>query len=159
MTTSRTPTSSDAAHSGLVYRCVPTTSDDLAVLARMLGGLGAARDVRCVTLPGPPRPKERPRFNRATGNAYVSREARQAAAHTRGLLVESGVRCDTGPLAVALLFARTDRRRVDLDNFVKECLDCANGVVWGDDSQVMALAARMIVDPRLPRTVLAVASL
>ena len=141
------------------FRTVPTTSADLTMLARMLAGFGSVRGVRCVTLPGPPRPKERPRFNRSTGHAYVSREARQAAKHTRGLLIESGVRCDPGPLVVALLFARVDRRRTDLDNYVKECLDCANGVVWGDDSQIVALAARMIVDPARPRTVLAVASL
>ena len=69
------------------------------------------------------------------------------------------MRCDSGRLAVAFLFARKDHTKVDASNLVKFTEDAANGVLWRDDNQIVSLHAEVIIDPRLPRTVLAVASL
>ena len=131
----------------------------MRLLARILNSAHPVHGLRCVTVPGNPRPKERPRFNRNTGNAYVSKNERLAAKQMRALLEESGVRCDPGRLAVAFLFVRKDRTKVDASNLVKFFEDAANRVLWRDDSQIVSLHAEVIIDPAFPRTVVAVASL
>jgi Holliday junction resolvase RusA-like endonuclease len=62
-------------------------------------------------------------------------------------------------VAIDVHFFRKNRRRVDLDNLLKLCMDAANGVLWEDDWQVKEITARMSVDPKDPRTVLTVEAL
>ncbi len=75
------------------------------------------------TVPGQPRPKERPRFGRGRGYTqkpleqqkleWLRRSGKQLGIrHT----IESPV---TGPLKVRLRFFRDNMRRVDLDNYPK----------------------------------------
>ena len=141
-----------------VYRCVPTAAEDMRLLIRVLNAAHPVRDLRCVTVPGNPRPKRRPRFT-SRGHAFVPKDERLWAARMRAMLQDSGVRRDDGPVAVAMLLVRADRRRADVDNLQKAWLDIANGVLFRDDSQVASLHADVIVDPASPRTVIAVASI
>jgi Holliday junction resolvase RusA-like endonuclease len=43
------------------------------------------------------------------------------------------------PLCVTLNFILTDKRRRDLDNLSKAVLDACNGILWGDDCQIVSL--------------------
>jgi Holliday junction resolvase RusA-like endonuclease len=47
----------------------------------------------------------------------------------------------TGRLAVAITLCEPDRRRRDIDNYVKLLFDAANGLLWRDDAQVVDLHA------------------
>lgn len=47
-----------------------------------------------------------------------------------------------GDVAVRLVFTLPNRRRVDLDNLSKGCLDALNGICWRDDRQVAELHLR-----------------
>lgn len=40
------------------------------------------------------------------------------------------------------------RRRIDVDNVAKACLDALTGVVWRDDSQIQRLQIEKVDDPR-----------
>ena len=62
--------------------------------------------------------------------------ARRAMARFKPFLKDVGV---------MLLFCGVDRR-MDLDNLVKNFLDAGNGVLWGDDRQVVELYARKTVE-------------
>lgn len=134
---------------------------DLAVLRRMLSSVGEPLvGLRGFTLGGPPHPKMRPRVNRKTGNMFVPKEERAAVKATRSVLGEAWIRReDHARLVLAALFVRPTHQRVDLDNLVKFLLDCSNGLLWRDDSQIVALSARIIVDVRRPRTAFAFASI
>ena len=108
------------------------------------------------TVPGNPKPKERPRFGRGRGyttEATRAAEARVASSFRDNLglrhTIESPV---TGPLRVRLRFFRDNMRRVDLDNLSKIPLDALNGLAWGDDSQIVSLIASKHLDRDSPRT-------
>lgn len=52
-----------------------------------------------------------------------------------------GLRPVYDPFAVDIwIEAAPERRRLDLDNVAKACLDALTGVVWKDDSQVVRLS-------------------
>ncbi len=89
---------------------------------------------------GDPVPKGRPRLGRA--RTYTPKATRQAEAvlqwqFKRAMQIRPPV---TGPVRVTVAFG-VRRRSGDLDNLVKLVLDAANGIVWHDDRQVMALEA------------------
>lgn len=44
-------------------------------------------------------------------------------------------------------------KKPDVDNYVKRILDCFNGLVWVDDSQVVKLVATKIYERYAPRTI------
>ena len=136
------------------------TDDDLEALRSMLGGFRLPlRRLRAFTIGGVPRAKMRPRQNTKTGHMYVPKEERLAVKATREVLEGSWIPRDLGRLAVACVFVRPDHHRVDLDNLEKFLLDSANGILWRDDSQIVALAASIHVDRRQPRTAFAIASI
>lgn len=149
----------EAAAAPPVHRSEQTTAEDLAVVVGLLRPFPVSiGEFRCTTLPGAPRPKARPRFNRKTGSTYTLKEDRVAEERTRDMLRHSGVRVRAGEVVVALLFVCPDRRIRDGDNMVKHALDAATGVLWANDARVIGHAAFRTVDARRPRTVLAVAS-
>jgi Holliday junction resolvase RusA-like endonuclease len=57
-----------------------------------------------------------------------------------------------GQLIVDVDFFRSNHRTCDIDNLLKQLFDCANGVVWHDDSQVVGLYAQKLFDKDAPRT-------
>lgn len=61
-----------------------------------------------------------------------------------------------GNLIVDVDFFRDTKRACDIDNLLKQIFDCANGIVWHDDSQIVGLYAQKLFDKARPRTELRV---
>lgn len=105
---------------------------------------------------GDPQPKGRPRFGRHrtfTPKATLMAEDKLAWQLKRRL----GGQAFLGNVAVAAIFYRRDRRRVDGDNLLKLALDAGTRAgAWIDDCQVTAHAAWVELDAEEPRTVLAI---
>jgi len=77
--------------------------------------------------------------------------------HRRTDLVESlsGRDCCYGNLAVACVFYRATRHRIDVDNMLKDVLDAGTAARWWvDDQQVTFLLGVLEHDPENPRTVI-----
>jgi Holliday junction resolvase RusA-like endonuclease len=111
-----------------------------------------------VRIDGPPTAKGRPRFTRI-GRAYTPGKTREAEGYIRHQIVEqAGMLRLEGALRVtvvcfmavpgswskvkqaqALTGAVQHIGRPDLDNLAKAVLDAANGYLWCDDSQIVAL--------------------
>lgn len=108
------------------------------------------------TVPGNPKPKERPRFGKGRGyttQATRDAEAQVASSFRDGLGVRHTIETPvTGPLRVRLRFFRDSMRRVDLDNLAKIPLDALNELAWKDDSQIVSLIASKHLDRDEPRT-------
>jgi crossover junction endodeoxyribonuclease RusA len=106
------------------------------------------------TVPGVPRPKERPRFG-AGGRVFtpkgtqqyeilVSLHARRAMAIERWLTTEA-------PMAVWMHLYLPDRRRRDVDNIAKAIADALNTLVYFDDTQICELHIYKRIDKNNPR--------
>lgn len=95
-----------------------------------------------VWIPGQPLPKARPRLRR-NGSTYTPARTKEAERNVQWNLLERRVRPLNGKLRVELRFSRRTKRRCDVDNLAKLVLDAANGVAWGDDSQIRALEAHV----------------
>jgi Holliday junction resolvase RusA-like endonuclease len=123
----------------------------LRLLYAMAGDTGSAR---CIVVDGDPQSKARPRFGQ--GRTYTSKAAREAekqmARHLREMCPESF----TGNVAVACVFFRPNRQRIDVDNMLKHICDSGNGVLWRDDSQVTAIVGIAEFDANHSRTVIAI---
>lgn len=115
------------------------------------------------TVPGEPRGKGRPRFARKTGRAYTDA---QTASYENLIKLACQAAMEgrepfDGPVAVHLAAflkiptTATHKRlaairagdewptkRPDIENIAKSALDGMNGVAFGDDSQVVNLAAK-----------------
>jgi Holliday junction resolvase RusA-like endonuclease len=111
-----------------------------------------------VRIDGPPTPKGRPRFTRL-GRAYTPGKTREAEGYIRHQIVEqAGMLRLEGALRVTVAcfmavpgsWSKVMRARAvagfvqhigrpDLDNLAKAVLDAANGYLWCDDSQIVAL--------------------
>tara|TARA_Y100000310_G_scaffold24889_1_gene23850 strand:- start:2402 stop:2851 length:450 start_codon:yes stop_codon:yes gene_type:complete len=107
------------------------------------------------TVPGPPQGKQRPRFNRKTGNVFTPKAtvAYEQAVASHCIAAKCHRRMDQTTLwtvRVQVFFG--DRRRRDVDNVAKSILDALNKVVYWDDHQVSTLVVqRMEVDRDNPR--------
>lgn len=112
--------------------------------------------IAAFTIPGNPKPKERPRFGKGRGyttQATRDAEARVASSFRDGLGIRHTIETPvTGPLRVRLRFFRDSMRRVDLDNLAKIPLDALNELAWKDDSQIVSLIASKHLDRDEPRT-------
>jgi len=110
--------------------------------------------VLTLTIPGNPKPKERPRFVRGRVYSPSKGEERRMAQHIRFQL-PLHYKPLKGILVVRATFFRKTKHRVDLDNLIK-ALDCCNGLVWADDSQIHHWIATIKYDSENPRTTLTV---
>ena len=102
---------------------------------------------------GQPVPKERPRVVVGRGKrprAYTPERTRDWEQQIGWSALEAGVEVVAGDVAVDLHFRRKGRRRADLDNMVKACLDGLNGVAYDDDYQVVALSASVQYNSQRP---------
>lgn len=120
-----------------------------------VGGLG--HDVRALRVDGEPIAKARARVTRHrhyTPQRTLDAEADIATAIHAG----AGRRLD-GNVAVAMIFYRSNRHRIDTDNLIKTVLDgiTRSKAVWLDDSHVTALVGVTEYDPEWPRTAIALA--
>lgn len=124
-------------------------------------------------VPGEPRGKGRPRFNRQTGNTYTDSETRayedKIVAYYRKsygshkwpdsafiaveVIAHYQIPKSTTKTIRAAMEVGTVRpsRKPDIDNVLKAVLDALNGVAYKDDSRVVFVAARKIYgnDPKL----------
>jgi Holliday junction resolvase RusA-like endonuclease/endogenous inhibitor of DNA gyrase (YacG/DUF329 family) len=145
---------------------MPVASDaaDLAMIEqvfRFISSNGQAEDAASApellaVLRGAPASKARHRFNRK-GGAYSTQEMQAAELRTAYSLKKqfAGRRPLTGNLALTCVFYRPNSQRIDTDNLLKHICDAATGILWIDDSQITALYGRAELDPKMPRTVLA----
>lgn len=107
-----------------------------------------------LVIPGPIRPKERPRLGRRGGTYTPPRtRAYEAMVRTIGLAAVARARWawSASGYSVALHVFAQDRRRRDLDNIAKICLDPLNGVAFEDDSEVDELHVYRHLDRARPR--------
>jgi Holliday junction resolvase RusA-like endonuclease len=127
-----------------------------------------------VTIPGPPIAKGRPRMTK-TGRAYTPAKTRAAEGYMRhAIAAQVGQPMLEGPLAVTVLAIlpipkswprkRQDDAaagivrptgKPDCDNLAKAVCDAANGLLWHDDSQIVALSVSKAYGGK-PGTVLTV---
>lgn len=124
-------------------------------------------------VPGEPRGKGRPRFNKQTGTAYTDSETKayekKIVAYYRKALggfrwPESAV-VSVDVVAVYPMPKRATRaavaamqsgkllptRKPDVDNVLKAVLDALNGVAYSDDAKVVSVSARKQygIEPKL----------
>ena len=118
--------------------------------------------IMTLTIPGNPIAKKRPRFVRrgqfvGTYNCQETEEGKfkweMAARTTHFTAIETAIRLTCRffmPIPASISkkkraeyvgCAVPHTKKPDLDNLVKFVKDCANGVLWRDDSQVIALTA------------------
>jgi len=140
---------------------IRTDSDDYIPDAdraiRLLNAVaGDLYDVHYTLLEWEPASKARPRFGKG-GRTYTPAESRKAEARTTAWLRRCFEEPMTGNVALACIFFRPNRQRIDVDNMLKHVCDAANGVIWNDDSQVTSVTGIVELDPDRPRTLLAVA--
>ena len=113
----------------------------------------AVPDKRVVTfvVEGEPKPKERPRLNRYSGEVYTPTHTRnwEGVMARKARDVMDYQKPMTGDLLLTLEFRRKDNRRADLDNLIKAC-DSFNSIVWNDDKQVVAIHARVLYASEQP---------
>lgn len=104
---------------------------------------------------GQPYSKARPRVTtRGTYTPKVQKANEEALAWQIRLACEH--RPFEAAVEVGLIFYRSNRQRIDIDNLVKQVLDAANGVAWKDDAQVTSIVARKRFDGERPRTVISI---
>lgn len=128
-----------------------------------------------ITIPGEPRGKQRPRFNKKTGTTYTPSETTQyekmvkmiARATYHHEPIEGAIRVRIQSMYRIPPSASQDRKKrmqlglilpevkPDVDNVAKIILDALNGVVYKDDKQVVELITRKFYDTN-PRVIVEV---
>lgn len=130
--------------------------DDRERVGRLLLALGARdTDMWITTLEGEPMSKARARFT-GKGGVYTPPSVKEAEQRWVGRL--QGMPKLTGNVALAAMFVRGNRQRIDVDNMLKLVGDaCTRAEIWEDDSQVTGMAGLVELDRTQPRTILALA--
>lgn len=134
----------------------PGAEDLLRAISLVVGIGGLDHSVATLKIFGAPWSKSRPRTTR-TGQMYQKPEDREAERALAATFVRWADRPMLGNVALAAIFYRPNRQRIDADNLLKHVCDSANGILWDDDSQVTAVCGIVELDAGLPRTVVAVA--
>ena len=145
------------------------TSTDRALLIGLLAGIHdgdheitvdgeAEPGIRLLEIPGDPLPWQRARLSR-TGHHFKDARSRGAAAAVAKALLTIGPRpLALTNLALVLVFYRSDRTAMDLDNLEKLVMDAGTRAgVWLDDRQITAKASKLELDAARPRTLIAIA--
>jgi Holliday junction resolvase RusA-like endonuclease len=123
----------------------------------LLAPLGMG-DPTIVVIEGEPRSKARPRFTRS-GRPYSDKAQVDNERYLANSFRDALNTPFEGNVAVACLFYRSSRHRVDVDNLLKQIGDAAtrSGVCWRDDAQVTAILGVLELDRDNPRTVVGLA--
>lgn len=133
--------------------------DELLRAVELVTAAGGHGDnITALVIPGEPIAKARARVNRH--RHYTPQRTLDAEADIAREIQARRMPRQAGNVAVAAIFYRSNRHRIDTDNLMKTVLDGITkaGTVWKDDSQVTALLAVTEYDPDNPRTVVAIAS-
>ena len=101
----------------------------------------------CITVPGRPVPKGRPRLGVRGRKAFVYTPERTKAYeetvgwHARAAVQGDALEC---PVAVVIDLYLYGKQRIDVDNCAKSILDGMNKIVYTDDNQVVDLRVRKL---------------
>jgi Holliday junction resolvase RusA-like endonuclease len=131
---------------------------DLDRAGRLVVSAGALdHTIFSIRIEGEPIAKARARVTRH--RAYTPQRTLDAEADIASAVLAGTVPRFDGNVAVAAIFYRSNRHRIDVDNLMKTVLDgiTKSGAVWHDDSHVTAIAAIVEFDPDWPRTAVAIA--
>lgn len=86
-----------------------------------------------------------PTTGRLAGRHLISQKGRAYRAEISKLLSCLSFKKFTGPVSVDILVSMPDKRRRDIDNLLKSCLDSLTYAgVWDDDDQVNALSIKKL---------------
>jgi Holliday junction resolvase RusA-like endonuclease len=91
------------------------------------------------SVPGNPVPKQSFKMGHHGGYTPARIKAWQDAVSVAARDAAAGQAPYTTPLEVSLSFYLPTRRRMDLDNLSKAVLDGMNGIIYGDDKQIVIL--------------------
>jgi Holliday junction resolvase RusA-like endonuclease len=120
----------------------------------MLEYLCAQHTIQLVVVHGDPISKARPRFS-GKGHAYTPSKTVEGEKRIAARFY--GIPKFTSNVAVACLFFRATRQRIDVDNLLKAVLDGGTRAkLWDDDSQVTALIGIVEHDAANPRSIICV---
>ena len=97
------------------------------------------------TIPGRPRPKQRPRLGRG-GNVYTPRATKEYERLVGWSAVQAGVKSIEGSVGIEAVFYFKNRKTPDLDNCVKALLDGLEGIAYKNDRQVVEHRYRLEYD-------------
>lgn len=118
----------------------------------MLENLCPQHTIQLVVVDGDPISKARARFTRH-GRPYTPSKTIAGEKHIAAGL--SGIKAFRSNVAVACLFYRASRQRIDVDNLLKAVLDAGTrAAIWNDDSQVTAIVGIAEYDRERPRTII-----
>jgi Holliday junction resolvase RusA-like endonuclease len=133
----------------------------------------------CITIPGEPTPKGRPRFGKTfSGQAIAYTPAKTRAGEAVVAMQAKAIMVGRSPFAepirvhvlavlgvpaswsrkrkaVALEGGELPAKKPDLDNLLKLATDALNGIVWTDDALIVEVSAAKVYGVQ-PRTVVSV---
>ena len=118
----------------------------------------------CITIPGKPFAKQRPRFSRASGRAYTPKATVSFEDTVRQLAAQQFNEPLKGPVKLTVYATfeppkswskkktadhlnRPHIQRPDLDNIVKAVADGLNRIAYEDDGQICEEASRKVWGP------------
>lgn len=131
---------------------------DRAEIFKLFDALNSSEaKAQFLLIEGEPRSKARPRFSKS-GHAYNSQKQRDHELRLKQQMQIARPSKIEGNIAIACIFYRSSKGRIDIDNLLKQVLDAATGIIWTDDMQVTACVAILRFDRELPRTAIAFGS-
>lgn len=100
------------------------------------------------TIPGAPVPKARARVGKF--GAYTPKRTKDYEAKVKALALvarqKARQRVWTGPVGMRVVFYMRDAMaKIDLTNLLKGVEDACNGIIYADDSQIVALSAEKVM--------------
>ena len=75
-------------------------------------------------------------------SAVAEQEARASALARTTMNGETPL---LSPIKVTIIVSMPDKRRRDIDGFLKSLLDSLNGIVWKDDNQIVELHIKKLI--------------
>jgi Holliday junction resolvase RusA-like endonuclease len=131
---------------------IGTRTRDYERVLQLLNGISGSHEAISVAIDGEPCSKARARF----GKQHAYTPAKVRSAESALALRLSSLRKFERNVAVACIFYRSTRQRIDVDNLLKLVLDGSTaGKMWEDDSQVTAIVGILEYDADNPRTIIA----
>lgn len=108
-------------------------------------------------IPWEPWAKKRPRISKPvpgrSPRTHQPADDKKAEERTAGFLDDNWPHAPSGGnVRLMVVFYRSSRQVVDLDNLLKHLMDSAGGVLWINDAQVTSIEADLDLDRDNPRT-------
>ena len=88
---------------------------------------------------------------------YMSAEGKQKKEEIRyELMQQYKNKCSQDDFNIEIKYFFPDKRRRDIDNFLKLIFDAATGLIWEDDSQIQSMMLSKYIDKDNPRVELTI---